>query len=89
MGVGQSFSLQSAKAARLTVGEDAVIQTGKSLVANAGTMFQFVAAQTGTIQVGQGLLAIQRDGNVQILGKDVTLKASGNLVMKGSKIPQN
>ena len=66
-----------------------MIQTGKSLVANAGTMFQFVAAQTGTIQVGQSLLTIQRDGNVEILGKDVTLKASGNLVMKGSKIPQN
>lgn len=86
---GQNFLLQSAKAARLTVAEDAVIQTGKSLVANAGTMFQFVAAQTGTIQAGQGFLTIQRDGNVEILGKDVTIKASGNLVTKGSKITQN
>lgn len=86
---GQNFLLQSAKAARLTVAEDAVIQTGKSLVVNAGTMFQFVAAQTGTIQAGQGLLTIQRDGNIEILGKDVTVKASGNLVTKGSKITQN
>jgi type VI secretion system secreted protein VgrG len=86
---GQHFLLQSAKAARLTAGEDAVIQAGRSLVANAGTLFQFVAAQTGTIQAGQSLLTLQRDGNIEILGKDIAVKASGNLVTKGSKITQN
>jgi type VI secretion system secreted protein VgrG len=85
---GQNFLLQSARAARLTAGEDTTIQTGKSLVANAGAMFQFVAAQTGTIQAGRGL-AIRSDGNLDILGQDIAVKASGNLVTKGSKITQN
>lgn len=85
---GQNFLLQSAKAARLTAGEDAVVQAGRALVANAGTMFQFVAAQTGTIQAARGL-TIRSDGNLEILGNDIAVKASGNLTMKGSKILQN
>jgi type VI secretion system secreted protein VgrG len=85
---GQNFLLQSARAARLTAGEDTMIQTGKSLVANAGAMFQFVAAQTGTIQAARGL-TIRSDGNLEILGQDIALQASRNLVTKGSKITQN
>lgn len=86
---GQNLLLQTARAARLTAGDDAVIQTGKSLVTNSGAMFQFVAAQTGTIQAGDAMFTIRRDGNIEILGKDIAVKASGNLVTKGSKITQN
>ena len=86
---GQNFALTSQRNAQFTVGDDAVIVTGKSLATQSGTMFKFVAAQTGTIQVGQGLLTIQRDGNIEIAGSNVAVKSSGNLVMKGSKITQN
>ena len=85
----QNFLLTSQRNAQFTVGDDAVIVTGKSLVTQSGTLFKFVAAQTGTIQVGDGLLTIQRDGNIEITGSNVAVKSSGNLVMKGSKITQN
>ncbi len=85
---GQQFLLQSARTARLTAGEDALIQTGKAFVVNANTMMQFVAAQTGTIQAAKGLL-IKSDGDIDILGRDIDAKASGNLTLKGSKITQN
>lgn len=95
--VGQHFLLQSQRSARFTAGEDTVIQTGRSLTANAGTLFQFVAAQTGSLQAGDALLALRRDGNLDIVGKDIavissghlTMKSSGNLTLKGSKITQN
>ena len=85
----QNFTLTSQRNAQFTVGDDAVIVTGKSLVTQSGTLFKFVAAQTGTIQVGDGLLTIQRDGNIEIAGSNVAVKSRGNLVMKGSKITQN
>lgn len=85
---GQNFWLQSAKAGRLTVGEDAVIQAGKSLQVNAGTLFQFVAAQTGTIQAARGL-TMRSGGDIEIQGDDISVRSSGNLTMKGSKITQN
>lgn len=94
---GQNFLLQTQRSARLTVGEDLLIQTAKSLVANSGAMFQFVAAQTGTLKTGSAVLNLQQDGDVNIQGKDIavlssgnlTMKSTGNVTLKGSKILQN
>jgi hypothetical protein len=94
---GQNLLIQTARTARLIVGEDTIIQTGRALVANAGAMFQFVAAQTGTIQVGDALLSLRRDGNIDVVGKDIGVIARGNLalnsskdlILKGSRITQN
>lgn len=86
---GQNYVLQIQRLARLTAGDDVVLQAGKSLVVNAGAMVQFVAAQTGTLQVGDSFIGMKRDGSIDILGKDVDVKSSGNLTLKGSKITQN
>lgn len=94
---GQNVLLQTQRSARLTVGEDLLIQTAKSLVANSGAMFQFVAAQTGTLKTGSAVLNLQQDGDVIIQGKDIavlssgnlTMKSTGNVTLKGSKILQN
>lgn len=87
--VGQNLFLQTARIARLTVGEDLLMQSGRSLVANAGAMFQFVAAQTGTLQVGDSFIGLKRDGSIDIFGKDVEVRSGGNLTLKGAKILQN
>lgn len=87
--VGQNLFLQAARRARLTTGEDAVIQTGRAFVVKANTMMQFVAAQTGTLQVGYSFIGMNRDGNLDIFGKDIEVKSSGNLLLKGMKILQN
>lgn len=86
---GQNYVLQIQRLVRLTAGDDAMLQVGKSLVVNAGAMFQFVAAQTGTLQVGDSFIGMKRDGSIDIFGKDVDVKSSGNLTLKGSKITQN
>lgn len=87
--VGQHVQIQSARSTRLTVGEDALVQVGKSLVTNVGTLFQFVAAQTGTVQVGDSLLTLRNNGFIGLSGRDIEVKSSGNLTMKGAKISQN
>jgi len=86
---GQNAAMQIGRSARLTVGEDLHIQTARSIAVTAGAMFQFVASQTGTFQVGDSFIGMKRDGSIDILGKDVEVKSSGNLVLKGSKIVQN
>ena len=94
---GQNFSLLSQRAAQFNIVDDLAIQTGKSLVTQSGTLFRFIAAQTGTIQVGDGLMAIRSDGNMDIVGKDIGVTARGNLalnsskdlILKGSRITQN
>jgi type VI secretion system secreted protein VgrG len=94
---GQNFLLQSARMARFTVGEDAFFQTGKSFVTNSGAMFQFVAAEVGTFKVGAASFVSRKDGTISLTGKDIavvgtgttTVKSSGDLILKGSKITQN
>lgn len=94
---GQNFLLQTQRSARLTVGEDLVIQTARSMLATSGAMFQFVAAQTGTLKSGSAVLTLEKDGDVNIQGKDIavlssgnlTMKSTGNVILKGSKITQN
>jgi hypothetical protein len=73
----------------LTVGEDFQIQTARSIAVTAGALFQFVAAQTGTLQVGDSFVGMKRDGSIDIFGKDVDVKSSGNLILKGAKVLQN
>ncbi len=85
---GQHFLLQIARTGRATVGEDFIVQAGRNVAINTGAMFQFVAAQTGTIQANRNLL-IKSDGDIDILGKDISAKSSGNLNLKGAKILQN
>jgi type VI secretion system secreted protein VgrG len=85
---GQNYLLQVQRMVRVIAGDDTVIQSGKSLVANVGGLFQFVAAQTGTIQAARGLL-LRSEGDIDIIGKDIDAKASGNLTLKGAKILQN
>lgn len=94
---GQNFFLQTARAARFTVGEDATFQTGRSFLTNSGAMYQFVAAETGMLKTGEASFLSKKDGTINIAGKDVSIassgvtsvKSSGNLVLKGSKIVQN
>jgi type VI secretion system secreted protein VgrG len=86
---GQNYVLQVQRLVRLTAGDDAVLQVGKSLVVNTGAMFQFVAAQTGTLQVGGSFIGMKRDGDIDIFGRDIDAKASGELTLKGSKLLQN
>lgn len=86
--VGQNLLLQAARVARLTVGEDLLMQSGRSLVANAGAMFQFVAAQTGTIDARGGLF-LKSATRVDLESAQIAVKSAGDLLLKGSKITQN
>lgn len=85
---GLNYSAIIGRDVSMAVGEDLAIQTGKSLVTQSGGLFKFVTAQTGTIDARGGLF-LQSPTLVSLEGKDVSIKASGNLIMKGSKITQN
>jgi type VI secretion system secreted protein VgrG len=86
---GQNLLLQTARTARVTVGEDILLQAGRSLIGNAGAMFQFVAAQTGTLQTGEAFVLMKKDGTINLTGRDIAVKGSGDVTLKGSRILQN
>jgi len=79
--VGKARSTSVAKDDSLTVGKNLIIDAGDSV----------------TIKTGSASITMKKDGTITIKGKDITIdgsgkinaKASGNIVMKGSKILQN
>jgi type VI secretion system secreted protein VgrG len=87
VGGGQNTTI--AKARVVKVGEDDGLNVGKKLVIEAGDSITF--------KVGSASIVLKKDGTITIDGKDLTLKGSGkitvnassDMVLKGSKISQN
>jgi type VI secretion system secreted protein VgrG len=87
VGGAQSYSV--AKARTATVGEDDSLTVGKNLVISA--------ADSVSITTGSASITMKKDGTIQIKGKDITIegsgkinvKASSDVVIKGSKVGIN
>ncbi len=73
----------------MSVGKDQTITVGKNLVIDVGDKI--------VIKTGKASITMKKDGTIQIVGKDITVKGSGkvdvkaskNITMKGKKILQN
>ena len=87
--VGKAEELSVGKKRTVTIGDDDTLTVGKKLIINAGDQI--------TIQTGSASIIMKKDGTITIKGKDITLdgsgkinaKASGDVVLKGSKVTQN
>jgi type VI secretion system secreted protein VgrG len=73
----------------VNIGKDDLLKVGKNLLIEAGDAI--------LIKTGEASISMKKDGTIVIKGKDVTiegsgkinLKASSDIVMKGSKIKEN
>ncbi len=87
--VGDEESHTVAKARSTSIGKDDALQVGKK--------YFLEAADEITLKTGDASIIMKKDGTIQIKGKDITIsgsgkigvKASGDMVLKGSKIAQN
>jgi type VI secretion system secreted protein VgrG len=74
---------------QVSVGENDSLEVGKKLILDAGDQI--------TIQTGSASIVMKKDGTITIKGKDITIdgsgkinvKASGDVIVKGSKVTQN
>jgi len=87
--VGGAQTTSVAKARTTSVGEDDKLSVGKNLV--------ITAADSVSITTGSASFTMKKDGTITIKGKDITIdgsgkiniKASNDVVIKGSKVLQN
>ena len=87
--VGGAQNTSVAKARNTSVGEGDSLKVGKNLVIDAG--------DSVTIKTGSASITMKKDGTITIKGKDITIdgsgkinvKASSDVVIKGSKVLQN
>jgi len=79
--VGSSRTLSVQKDFNQAVGQDYSESVGGSLLLDAGDE---VALTTGSASQ-----TMKKDGSISLQGKDILLKGSGSVIIKGSKILQN
>ncbi|CAN5718088.1 type VI secretion system spike protein VgrG1b [soil metagenome] len=87
--VGKNESLSIGEGRSTSVGKDDSLKVGKNLVIDAGDSI--------SIKTGSASITMKKDGTIVIKGKDITLegsgkinvKASSDVVVKGSKVGIN
>lgn len=87
VGANESRTVGSNRSA--SIGKDDSLKVGKNLVIDAG--------DSVTIKTGSASITMKKDGTIVIKGKDITLdgsgkinvKASSDVIIKGSKVLQN
>ena len=95
--IGQHRSVTIAKNETLNVGEMRAVQVGKDDSLQVGKNFVLDAAESITIKTGDASISMKKDGTITIKGKDITIsgsgkvnvKASSDVVVKGSKVMSN
>jgi len=79
--VGKDESVSIGAGRSVSVGADDSLNVSKSLSASAGDQ---IALNTGSASI-----VMKKNGDITINGKNITIKGSGNVVIKGSKILEN
>jgi len=95
--VGKDQSENIGKSLALSVGTDRGTEVAKSDTLSVGKKLTIDAGDEITLKTGKAKLIMKKDGTITIQGKDITLKGSGkinvkaskDIIMKGSKIAQN
>ncbi|HSE91341.1 MAG TPA: type VI secretion system tip protein TssI/VgrG [Candidatus Binatia bacterium] len=87
--VGKDLRLNIGTDGRLIVGRKFSLAAGNGITIEAQKSISISAGDELTINCGQASIVLQKNGDISITGKEVSVKASGNIVLKGQKILEN
>jgi type VI secretion system secreted protein VgrG len=94
--IGANDSVTIGGAYRTSVGNDLQVTAGRSMQLVTGDAARFQGknvtiegSDSFKVTAGNASLGLTKDGNIIEQGKDITIKGTGNVVIKGSKISQN
>jgi type VI secretion system secreted protein VgrG len=95
--VGGAQTVSVAKDQSVSVSGAQSITVSKDITMSAGKTYKLDAADSITLTTGSASITMKKDGTITIKGKDITLegsgkinvKASSDVIIKGSKVQQN
>jgi type VI secretion system secreted protein VgrG len=95
--IGKDQASKIAGAQSTDVGKDATLKVAGAHAINVGKAYVLEAADSITLKTGSASISMKKDGTISISGKDLTLtgsgkisiKASSEVTVKGSKINNN
>jgi len=95
--IGENLSETVGKNVTVSIGENQSLSVGKDSKSKIGKKYFLEAGDEITLKTGDASITMKKDGTITIKGKDITIqgsgkigvKASGDVVVKGSKIANN
>jgi type VI secretion system secreted protein VgrG len=95
--VGDNEKINIGKKQTIEVGENRQTTIGKDDMSQVGKKYYLEAGDEIILKTGDSSITLKKDGTIQIKGKDITIvgsgkvgvKATADLVLKGSKIAEN
>ncbi len=95
--IGDHLSETVGKNVTVSIGENQSLTVGKDSKSQVGKKYYLEAGDELTLKTGDASITMKKDGTITIKGKDITIqgsgkigiKASSDVVIKGSKIANN
>ena len=87
--IGEGFALQIGAGATVSVADAASGRVGQRLDVQAGTEVHVEAADRLALVCGAARIVLSSDGTITIEGGAISVKGSGQIVMKAPKIKEN
>jgi len=95
IGLNQSLTVGTNQSTR--IGRDMTLTVGQNLAENvainrtmaAGKQMIITAGDRLTLQTGQASIVLNKNGDIDINGKNIFIKGSGDVSIKGSKVTTN
>lgn len=87
--VASNISVSAGKCYRLDVAEKASVSVGDNISVSGDRKGTLYIEDQLVVKVGSAKLILNKNGDILIKGKNLNVKCSGNIVMKGCKIGLN
>ena len=87
--VGKDFRLNIGVDGRLAMGRNFSLTAGNGITVEAQKTVIISAADELILKCGEASIVLKKNGDISITGKAISVKASGDLVLKGQKILEN
>ncbi len=87
--IGANQTISIGNKLDLSVAQTRNTQIGKDDSLNVSKKLNIIAGEQITIKCGKSSIIMKKDGKIQITGKELSVKMSGNINLKGAKISEN
>jgi type VI secretion system secreted protein VgrG len=87
--VGKDFRLNIGVDGRLALGRNFSLAAGNGITVESQKAVTISAVDELTLKCGQSSIVLKKNGDISITGKEISIKGSGDIILKGQKILQN
>ena len=87
--VGRDLRLTIGNDERLTIGKNFTLSAGNGITVEVQKTVSISAVDELTLKCGQAAIILKKNGDISITGKEISIKGSGDVIIKGQRIIQN